>query len=293
MDISKITRLHNRSSSICDSLFLSKVMLCIVFALCSSLTHAASAQAQATSQSSEQSSAQSNAIAPEAETQPKAQSAAEIISPFTSTFIAYYDGDDVGEAKLSLKTLEAISENTSHSSKYELNYASTVSKFFLSDRRYETSVFELQDNQLIPITYQYKREGTGSNKSLRVSFDKDSDKIWVNDEAQYDWNDEMDNQLFRVDLSRKLQAGETDVSYDFINYRGERRNYQLQVIGADSLTLPYGKINALKVKINRDSKKRVTFAWFAPDLDYTLVRLQQFKNGKEQGDIKLQSFSRE
>ena len=39
-----------------------------------------------------------------------------------------------------------------------------------------------------------------------------------------------------------------------------------------------------------DSNKRETFAWFAPSLNYTLVRLQQFKEGDEQGDIKLKSF---
>jgi hypothetical protein len=44
------------------------------------------------------------------------------------------------------------------------------------------------------------------------------------------------------------------------------------------------------VKLIRDSKKRETFAWFAPSLNYTLVRLQQFKEGDEQGDIKLKSF---
>jgi hypothetical protein len=207
------------------------------------------------------------------------------IQPFTSKFVAYYDGDDVGEAVLSLSKLQ--------DSQYQLDYQSTVSKFFLSDRRYETTLFEVDGTTLTPISYHYKRTGTGSNKDLTVNFDKQSDKILINDEKEFDWNGEMDNQLFRVDLSRRLQQGDTEFGYHFINYRGEKKHYAFKVVGADSLTLPYGKLNAIKIKINRDSNKRVTYAWFAPDLDYSLVRLQQFKEGKEQGDIKLQAFTRQ
>ena len=80
------------------------------------------------------------------------------------------------------------------------------------------------------------------------------------------------------------------MDYDFVNYRGQLRHYGVQVIDEEVLSLPYGKIEAVKVKLIRDSKKRETFAWFAPSLNYTLVRLQQFKEGDEQGDIKLKSF---
>mgnify|MGYP002831558026 CR=1 FL=1 len=91
-------------------------------------------------------------------------------------------------------------------------------------------------------------------------------------------------------LAKQLAKGETSLDYDFVNYRGQLRHYGVQVIDEEVLSLPYGKIEAVKVKLIRDSKKRETFAWFAPSLNYTLVRLQQFKEGDEQGDIKLKSF---
>lgn len=207
------------------------------------------------------------------------------INPFSSSFIAYYDGDDVGQATLVLSHVK--------DKQYQLAYASTVSKFFLSDRRYETSIFEVDDDKLIPITYHYKREGTGSNKDLTVTFDHSSDKIIINQKPEFDWNEEMDNQLVRVDLSQRLKAGENEFSYDLINYRGERKHYKLQVLETENLSLPYGRLSAIKVEIKRDSNVRLTYAWFAPDLDYSLVRLQQFKEGKEQGDIKLQTFTRQ
>jgi hypothetical protein len=204
--------------------------------------------------------------------------------PFTSSYVAYYKGSDVGKASLQLNALSG--------ERYELKYESSVSKFFLSDRRYETSIFMVDSENLVPISYQYRREGTGSNKYLSINFDKQTDKIIVNDKAEYDWNDEFDNQLFRVDLPQRLAKGEREFIYDFINNRGEKRRYVLSVLGVDNLSLPYGQISAFKVKIDRDSNRRVTYAWFSPDLDYSLVRLQQFKDGKEQGDIKLSEYSR-
>jgi carbamoylphosphate synthase large subunit len=49
----------------------------------------------------------------------------------------------------------------------------------------------------------------------------------------------------------------------------------------------------VKVKVKRESNKRQTFAWFAPSIDFVLVRIQQFKEGEEQGDIRLSSYSRQ
>jgi hypothetical protein len=205
--------------------------------------------------------------------------------PFKSNYVAYYKGKDVGKASLELSALSMR--------RYELKYHSSVSKFFLSDRRYETSVFELNDEALVPVSYHYRREGTGSNKDLKLQFDQTNDMIIIDDSESFEWDNELDNQLFRVDLSQRLAKGEREFSYDFINYRGQKRSYIFEVLNTENLSLPYGQIEALKVKIDRDSNRRLTYAWFSPELDYSLVRLQQFKDGKEQGDIKLAEYSRQ
>ena len=101
----------------------------------------------------------------------------------------------------------------------------------------------------------------------------------------------FDNQLFRVDLPRKLANNDTQFIYNFINSRGEKRQYIFEVMETTNLTLPYGQINAIKVRINRNSSSRLTYAWFAPSLNFNLVRLQQFKDNKEQGDMQLKSFA--
>ena len=205
------------------------------------------------------------------------------LKPFVSNFVAYRSGRDIGSANLKLVPVD--------NNEYELTYESKVSRFFLSDKRFEKTRFYNNDGILTPLVYDYKRTGTGKRKELSVTFDQQTQKIQVDNKTEMDWNGECDNQLFRVDLPNKLANGVTNTSYDFINYRGEKRHYVFEVVATDNLSLPYGQITAIKVKIDRESATRVTYAWFAPSLNFNLVRLQQFKNDKEQGDMQLDSFA--
>ena len=92
-------------------------------------------------------------------------------------------------------------------------------------------------------------------------------------------------------IDDKIVQGQKEFSYQVINYRGQERDYHLKVMGTEQLTLPYGMLEGIKVEIVRHNSTRETFAWFSPQLNYQLVRLQQFKDDKEQGDIQLKTFT--
>jgi len=206
------------------------------------------------------------------------------LSPYEAIYTAYKWGDDVGNASITLTSLG--------NDQYSLNYSSKVSKFFLSDKRSEHSIFFIKDGEVTPSKYYYSRSGTGPDKSLEVTFNTSNNgSIVVDDEARFTYSGEFDNQIYRLDLAQQLARGETSFSYRFINYRGQQREYGVEVVDSEVVSLPYGDVQALKVKLIRESKTRETFAWFAPSLDYALVRLQQFKDGDEQGDIRLKKFT--
>lgn len=206
------------------------------------------------------------------------------LTPFEARYDAYRNNSKLGFAVMQL---DKTPENH-----YRLYYKSDVSIFFLSDKREETSIFKITDGgQLQPWKYNYKRTGTGSDKSLRLLFDSNSNEIIINKKSRINWNGEWDNQLYRFDLQTQLKNKNTDIQYNLINYRGQRKKYGFEVIGEEMLTLPYGSITAIKVRTVRPNKNRETYSWFAPDLNYLLVRLQQFKKGDEQGDIQLSSLS--
>jgi hypothetical protein len=211
--------------------------------------------------------------------------ATEQLVGFEAEYIVYRFGRSLGKAKLSLK---ADKDNL-----YRLDYYSKVSAFFLSDIRSETSFFSLNDTQLQPYTYSYSRSGTGSNKSTKIQFDAEKSTVTINKSQPIPWLGQLDNQLYRLDVQLKLASGKREFIYDIVNNRGELRHYELKVVGKEQLNLPFGMIEGIKVKILRNNSSRETIAWFSPQLNYQLVKLKQFKDGDEQGEIRLKYFSSE
>lgn len=208
---------------------------------------------------------------------------ANALPTFDAEYTAFRYGKKLGYALLSV---ENVDDET-----YRMEYHSKVSLFFLSDKRTEISDFAFIDDKIVPKNYRYSRTGTGSNKSIKVVFDAGKEKIFIDKEPGIDWQDQFDNQLYRLDLQQKLAQGQKEFSYQVINYRGQERDYHLKVMGTEQLTLPYGMLEGIKVEIVRHNSTRETFAWFSPQLNYQLVRLQQFKDDKEQGDIQLKTFT--
>lgn len=204
--------------------------------------------------------------------------------PFESEFVAFRHGSDIGNVSISLRQKS--------DKQYELIYESDVSRFFFSDKRTEKTLYSASESNLLsPIAYEYQRTGTGPNKNLQVKFDYKQQLATINDDEPVAIDNHIDNQLFRIDISRQLALGEKEFVYNFINYRGEKRRYEIRTLQREELKLPYGRVDSIKVKVARESNKRVTYAWFAPKLNYSLVRLQQFKEDKEQGDIQLKAFT--
>lgn len=201
---------------------------------------------------------------------------------FEADYNVYRFDRNLGRAKLSLK----VDENNL----YRLDYYSKVSAFFLSDIRSETSFFSFSNSQLHPHTYAYSRSGTGSNKSIRIHFDAVKSKVIINQAQPIEWTGQLDNQLYRLDVQLKLASGKREFEYDIVNNRGELRHYELKVVGKEQLDLPFGMIEGIKVKILRKNSSRETIAWFSPQLNYQLVKLKQYKDGDEQGEIRLKYF---
>ena len=138
------------------------------------------------------------------------------LQPYKATYTAYKWGDDVGEANIELSKLG--------DQQYSLIYTSKVSKFFLSDKRSEHSIFTVSDNTVVPSEYYYNRSGTGPDKELKVTFSHQGQgKIAVENGETFDWNGEFDNQIYRIDLAKQLAEGKTSLEYHFVNYRGELR----------------------------------------------------------------------
>jgi hypothetical protein len=209
-----------------------------------------------------------------------------------STYDARYEvrrgGSDYGEA---LRTLARDGQGV-----YRLENETEISFLFLSDvRRYE-STFNFNQQHVEPLTFKFKRSGTGRNKGIRVRFESNNQQVVDVDAGvplpltwQGDLMDEasMLEQL-RFDL---MHSDAQELSYQIVDDKGANDQQTFRRLETEQLNLPYGEVEALKVERVRASKKRETIYWFAPELNYVLVKMQQRKEGDEVATLLLEQLN--
>ncbi|WP_166264893.1 DUF3108 domain-containing protein [Marinobacter caseinilyticus] len=144
----------------------------------------------------------------------------------------------------------------------------------------ESVRFRWQDNRVIPLKYRYKLSGF---------MIKDRERA-----INYDWNTmtasghyrgkafkmdlkpgALDPLGYQLQLMQDIKAGKTSVHYS-VTDKGSYDEDRFAVLGEEVLTTRLGQQRTIKAEKVRDpDSKRTTLLWFAPELDYLLVRLVQ------------------
>jgi len=150
----------------------------------------------------------------------------------------------------------------------------------------ESSHFQISDNRVVPHEYQYHRQVLGKTRDAVLSFDWPNARVTNNVEDK-PWHMEipagtLDKLAYQVQLRLDLPAGQRQLSYDIAD-GGSLKHYAFQVLGSETVSTPAGDFNAIKVQRDRgNGAERETFIWFAPELDYLIVKLWQVESdGKE------------
>jgi hypothetical protein len=216
------------------------------------------------------------------------------IKPYIAKYKLYRSGKEHGTATRELFALNSL---------YRLHYESSIQWMIFSDERFETSEFRVENNQVKPLKYNMQRKGTGPDRSYEVTFDRENKKIIGPKKRRKrrkgtvpgatKWNDGwLDPISYQQQLYLDLRLGKKDFHYAFINRKGLEHEYIFKVTGEETLMLPYGSVKAIKVERIYENSERQTIAWFAPVLDYALVRIWKGKSGVEQFDLQLNELVR-
>lgn len=186
-----------------------------------------------------------------------------------------------------------ISETGIHT----LTYGTVASFLFLSDKREEQSRMQLVNDQqdLRPLAYTLKRKGTGKDIHNHVIFEHAQQQV-INGRNQQPfavtYQANLQDQLsYQLQLKLDLILGKNQFAYPVIDRKGRLKPYEFVQLTEETLTLPIGRVKALKFTRDTSSEKRQTYFWLAPDYDYSLVRLQQFEDGQESFDVQLSAFT--
>ena len=221
-------------------------------------------------------------------TAPLAQADGISLSPYQAEYTITRGGSDYGEG---YRMLEASPDGD-----WQLRGKTDISWFILSDVRETRSVFTYNEEhqRFDPIEFLYRRTGTGSDKSFHASFDADKQEVKNVDSGRFvdiNWQGALYDEASVIEKLRfDVAANNEPYTYDVIDEKGRANEYRFAVLGEEQISTPYGQLTTVKVERVRDSNRRQTYFWFAPELDYLLVKTQQFKEGDEQATMSLRSY---
>lgn len=208
-----------------------------------------------------------------------AEPTADALRLFNANYKVFRKGSELGEAYRRLLKIDG---------QYVLETDSKISWLFLSDNRNERSTFNVTDGLIVPLQYDYKRTGTGRDRITTIEFGPE--KIvtsYKSKDYQFERQpDILDPHLYQLVMRQQLISGKTEFEYPLIR-RGTLLTYRFKVVAHEELNLPYGKVATIKLERIRGSSRRKTLMWIAPALNYTMVKITQFKDGKEQADLQL------
>jgi hypothetical protein len=209
------------------------------------------------------------------------------IKPFIAEYNILHKANPVGKGIRQLKHLE--------DGNYEFSYNTQIDWLIFSDTREEASTVDYDGVNLIPSQYVFKRKGTGSDKKEHWLYNIENNHVInaskkKNIEYFIDLPDAIQDKLsyhlqHRINLINKLPSKESN--YSVITTSGKVRNYAYKYDGEEDVMLPYGLVKTVKFK--RVKNKRTTIIWFAPQLNYLLVKLYQKKGSFEQFEAQLVS----
>jgi len=209
------------------------------------------------------------------------------ITAFSANYKLFHESDSVGKA---IRKLEYLDNGT-----LKYSYNTKANWLIFSDKREEYSILNIEQDKVSPSYYSFNRKGTGKKKKYEWVYDQQNKTaIDVKNvtEMKIDFPERFQDKLsyhlqLRIDLMKNPQLKQ--VSFPVIDTSGRLKDYVYEYDSEEVLTLPYGTVTAIKLKREVKDKRRTTYAWFAPELDYLLVKLSQHRKGKEEFDIQLTS----
>lgn len=212
----------------------------------------------------------------------------QLIPEFSAQYTVLHKSAPVGSAtrKLSYQTDSSIS----------YHYKTHVEWLIFSQTRSETSILTIDNSKVTPQHYIYTREGTGSDKRYEWRYNAtkgEAQDIERKRDHEIDFSNNLQDKLsyhLQHRLNLMINAKEKRYIYPVINTSGAIKDYIYEYDGEEELILPYGLIKTIRFKREVKEKERVTYAWFALELDYLLVKLYQMKGGTEQFEAQLSSL---
>ncbi len=220
-----------------------------------------------------------------------AQRAQRMTQPYQAEYILTRRGRTHGKAG------RTLSKEPDGSWNYQT--FTEASLLIFTDRRAHETHFQLVGDRVIPLEFEYTRSGTGAAQSFAVSFDYDHNKLvqQAGDPLEAEWKEGLldSNAVLhqlQIDVAASVVGSGDEWTYQLIDEHGRNTEYTFRSMGYETIQIAYGVMDTIRVMRVRETNRRETYFWFSPLHNYTLIQMQQLKEGKEQAKLVLRSLER-
>ncbi len=167
--------------------------------------------------------------------------------------------------------------------------ATGVVSLFVSGQAIESTGLEPHNGRLRPTVYDHTDPDDEDN--VRVEFDWDARMATVRDAngtRKLDLAaDTLDGFSATLAMIQHVARGEDDIRIATIDDEGEHETLVFRQVGRQSVNVPFGTFDAVRVERVRKGKDRETITWLAPELDWLAVRIEQRNDGNVTGRLEL------
>lgn len=154
---------------------------------------------------------------------------------------------------------------------------------------YSAEVRELSEGRIVddgfrPERYRYDRRGGDRAREAELRFDWAAGKV-TNDVGDHPWRmaitgDTLDRVVSPLQLMHDLEVRGTGSRLTYrIADGGELKTYRLEVEARETVRVPAGRFEALRIVRYDTDSDRETRLWCAPELGYLAVQVEQWEDG--------------
>ncbi|MGO2353428.1 MAG: DUF3108 domain-containing protein [Marinomonas foliarum] len=209
-------------------------------------------------------------------------STTEITPPPIETFLKPYSAvySTVWKKGISLKVegKQTLIKQDNNSWKFTFTADSLIASLN------ESSVFKVKDQQIVPTKYQYKSSALGKKRSATLTFDWENNLV-RNDVKNKPWNlsispGTLDKLSIQLQVRQDLKLGKSDFDYQIAD-GGYIKSWSFKRDKMETVNTNLGRLSAIKIiRTDNLEKGKKTSFWFAPSLDYLLVKLEHQEDGE-------------
>jgi len=208
---------------------------------------------------------------------------------FDASFRIMNGGLRLGTTEVSL-TVEGSGDYRYESHTWPSSWISWLLKEDLLER----SRGILDRSGIRPLFYEYRRSGRRRTRTAELTFDWSTSTV-VNNVAESKWEmtipaGTLDKLSTQLGIMLELQNGATEKTFAVAD-GGKLKQYAFQVIGSETVDLPAGRFEAVKLNRLGVSAEQLTYIWCVPELHYLPVRILQRKEDKSEYLRELERFS--